>query len=99
MGLINAAPTGTTPATQTTGGNQQQVTKQAIEQVKPFIKMIAGAQNPAEMMQQICMQNPAFRTAYENAMRLAGNDPKGVFYSLAKQQGLDPDELVKAMIE
>lgn len=71
----------------------------SIEQIKPVVKMITNSDNPEEMMQNLCIQNPAFRTAYENAKNLAGNDPKSVFYSLARQQGLDPDALVKALMD
>ena len=70
---------------------------QTIEQIKPVVKMITASKNPAEIIQTLCMQNPNFRTAYENAKNLAGNDPKSAFYSTARQQGLDPDALVKAL--
>ncbi|MBO7449388.1 MAG: hypothetical protein J6U54_03380 [Clostridiales bacterium] len=56
--------------------------------------MFRNAQNPVELMKQMCMQNPAIKQAYETANMMAGNDvnaAKAAFYTQAKQMGIDPD--------
>ena len=94
LGLINSNPA-TTPTAATNPAVNPVM--QAASQLKPVLQMVQNAKNPSAMMQQLCMQNPAFKQAYETARNLAGGDPKSAFYAAAKQQGIDPDALVKAL--
>ena len=40
------------------------------------------------------MQNPAYKNALEY-VQAHGNDPKAAFEQLAREQGLDPEEIAK----
>ena len=95
LGLINSTPA-TTP---TIAGNSaiNPDVLQAASQLKPVLQMLQSANNPNEMIQQMCMQNPGFKQAFETAKSIAGGDPKAAFYAAAKQQGVDPEMLINAL--
>lgn len=96
LALINSGQgTGQTPI-----GNAQPTTSDAMtlaSQMRPLLKIINGSSNPSEVIQQLCMQNKTFKTAFETAKGMAGNDPKAAFYAAARARGIDPDEFIKVL--
>ena len=93
--LINSSPVSQgTQTAQTTADNS---ISQIVEQAKPLYNMFKSASNPTELMQQMCLQNPAVKQAYDTAHMLAGNDvnaAKAAFYANAKRAGIDPDAFI-----
>jgi hypothetical protein len=51
------------------------------------------SQNPQAMLGQIAQTNPQLKQAIE----MAGSDPKTAFYSLAKQKGIDPEQIIQLL--
>ena len=64
--------------------------------IKQAMNMVKSAGNPQAMMSQLMQNNPQ----YSQAMKLiqdAGGDAKAAFYSLAQQQGVDPDQILNML--
>lgn len=55
--------------------------------------MISGSKNPDSMIQYLMASNPQFKDAM-NFVRQNGGSPKDAFYALAKQKGINPDEII-----
>jgi hypothetical protein len=48
------------------------------------------------MMQQLIGQNPQMQQVMQ-IINQNGGDPKAAFYNLAKQKGIDPDEILSML--
>ena len=57
-----------------------------------MMSMLKGIKNPNEMLMNIAKTNPQANMLV-NAMKNGGN-PKDMFYELAKQKGINPDEVL-----
>ena len=55
--------------------------------------MFSSAKNPYAMVQYLMASNPQFKDAM-NFVRQNGGSPKDAFYALAKQRGVNPDEII-----
>ena len=55
--------------------------------------MLNNSNNPNAMLQYLMASNPGLKDAM-NLMRQNGGSPKEAFYALAKQKGIDPDEII-----
>ena len=67
-----------------------------LSPIKQALNLVKSAGNPQAMMSQIMQNNPQ----YAEAMKLvqeAGGDAKTAFYTLAQQQGVDPDQILKML--
>lgn len=62
----------------------------SMAQIKNVIGMFKGMGNPQAMIQTMAQNNPQIR----QVLQQYGNDPKQAFYGVAKQAGIDPDELI-----
>ena len=66
-----------------------------IQNLKGMMNMVKGAQNPEAMLQAMLMNNPN----YGQVMNLISQygDPKSAFYELAKQKGIDPNQIINML--
>lgn len=68
-----------------------------MAQIKNTIAMLKSAKNPQALMQQMMSQNnPGMQKAMQY-VREHGNDPKAAFEALAREKGLDPDEIMNML--
>lgn len=58
--------------------------------------MFRGAPNPQQFLNNMINQNPQMRDAI-NFINQSGKSPKDAFYALAKQQGIDPNEVLRQL--
>lgn len=67
---------------------------QSLTPIKNMMSMLKSAGNPQMMLQQMMSQNPQFKQAvdYVNAN---GGDAKTACYKLAKEKGINPDEILQ----
>lgn len=67
---------------------------QNLQPIKNMMNMLRSAGNPQMMLQQMTAQNPQFKQAvdYVNAN---GGDAKAACYKLAKEKGINPDEILQ----
>lgn len=64
-----------------------------VMQVKSMMNMVQNSQNPQAVLSQLAMNNSNVAQVL-NLIRQSGGDPKTAFYSLAKQKGIDPDQII-----
>lgn len=69
---------------------------QNLQPIKNMMSMLRSAGNPQMMLQQMTAQNPQFKQAvdYVNAN---GGDAKTACYKLAKEKGINPDEILQML--
>ena len=57
-------------------------------------RMIRGANNPMNMISNLVSNIPGFGKAI-NLIKHSGTNPRDLYYNLAKEKGVDPDEFLK----
>ena len=60
------------------------------------MNLVRAAKNPQAMLTQLMGNNPAMAQA-QALIRESGGDPQKAFYALAKQKGIDPNEILKLL--
>lgn len=82
------------------GPNQNQPLQNSsigsIQQIKGMLQMIQNSNNPSAMLQTLMMQNPKLQSVME-FVNQNGGDPRAAFYALAKQKGVDPNEVINML--
>lgn len=68
----------------------------SIQQIKSVMQMIQNSNNPSAMLQTLMMQNPKLQSVMQ-FINQNGGDPKAAFYALAKQKGVDPNEVINML--
>lgn len=58
-----------------------------------MINLLKASKNPSAMMQSLAATNPQMRSVMEMVNR-HGGDARAAFYDLAKQKGVDPNEVL-----
>lgn len=68
----------------------------AVMQAKNALNMLKSAKNPEMFMQNMISQNPQMKQAmdYVNAN---GGDAQQAFYALAKEKGIDPEQILSML--
>lgn len=61
--------------------------------ISNIMSMIKGIKNPNEMLLNMAKSNPQVNMLL-NTMKNGGN-PKDMFYEIAKQKGVNPDEIIE----
>ena len=67
-----------------------------ISQIKQMMNMFRGANNPQQLLMNIANQNPQMRQVM-NMIQTSGKSPKDLFYDLARQKGVNPDDILKQL--
>ena len=65
-------------------------------QVKQLMQTVQMASNPQTAIQQLMSTNPAMKQAIEYVNANGGN-PKDAFYKLAKERGVNPEEILNSL--
>ena len=58
-----------------------------------MINLLRSSKNPNALMQTLAQQNPAMRNVMSLVNKHNG-DAKAAFYALAKEKGVNPDEVI-----
>lgn len=69
---------------------------QAIGPVRQMMNAVQAAGNPALALQQICGNNPAIQQAM-NLVQQSGGDGKAAFEKLAREKGIDPEQILSLL--
>ena len=65
-----------------------------IQQIKNMMRKFNIYNNPELAIQQLAQNNPQFN----NIMQMCnGKNPKDVFYSMAKEMGVDPEQIINML--
>ena len=67
-----------------------------LMQIKNMMNVLRSSNNPQMLLQNMIQQNPQMQQVM-NIVRQSGNDPKTAFYTLAKQRGVDPNQILQML--
>ena len=67
-----------------------------VQQIKSMMNLVRGAQNPTAMLQSMIYQNPQLREVVE-FVNQNGGDARSAFYAMAKQKGVDPEQILSIL--
>ena len=67
-----------------------------INRLKDMIRMVKTAKDPSGVMQEMINNNPQAKQIIEMAQQ-SGMSYKDLFYSLAQQQGVNPDDIINML--
>lgn len=67
-----------------------------ISQIKNMMNLVRGKSNPAQMLQMMSQSNPQFKQVM-NMIQQSGKSPKDLFYEMAKQKGVNPDDILNQL--
>ena len=67
-----------------------------LQQIKMLMSTIQGSQNPQQMLSMMALQNPQLSNVMSLVQNHNGN-AKDAFYALAKDKGVDPNEIINAL--
>lgn len=74
-------------------------TNNALNNIHYFKNMLTNIQNsvdPRAKLNDLINSNPKMRDIMKMVQRY-GNNPKDVFYALAKEKGVNPDDVLNAL--
>lgn len=74
----------------------QQSLPNNLGQVKNLMNMVRGSANPQAMLNQLMQTNPQLKGVMDMVQKSGGN-PKTAFYELAKQKGVDPNQILNML--
>ena len=74
----------------------QQLGKNQANPIKQMMNMVKMSQNPQAMIQQLMMNNPQMQQVMQ-IVKQHGGDPMKAFYEVAKERGVDPEEIMNML--
>lgn len=60
------------------------------------MQLVKAAENPQAMLNQVMMNNPTYSKVM-NYVQQNGGDPKAAFYKMAKERGVNPDDILSQL--
>ena len=67
-----------------------------MSKIKEMVNLIKSSKNPQAMIQNMMTQNPQMRQVMD-LVNQNGGDAKKVFYDMAKQKGVNPDDILNIL--
>lgn len=64
-----------------------------MSKIKEMANLIKSSKNPQAMIQNMMAQNPQMKQAMD-LINQNGGDAKKVFYDMAKQKGVNPNDIL-----
>ena len=64
--------------------------------VKSIVGMLSGSANPYQVLTGIAAKNPMIKNVMDSA-KSSGKSYKDIFYELAKQKGVDPNNIISQL--
>lgn len=64
--------------------------------VRSMMQSVSSSGNPEVVLQQLAGSNPQVRQAIDLVQR-SGGDPKRTFYDLARQRGINPQDILNQL--
>lgn len=65
-------------------------------QIKDMVNLVRSSGNPNAALEYLARTNPQIRQVM-NMVNQSGGDPRAAFYSLAKQKGVDPNQILNML--
>ena len=67
-----------------------------LGQIKQLMNICKNANNPQAMLMSMVGQNPQIKSVIE-LVQQSGGEPKALFYKMAEQQGVNPDDILNQL--
>lgn len=67
-----------------------------LDQIKRMMNFVRYSQNPRMALESMIQSNPQIQNVMD-IVRQNGGDAKTAFYNLAKQKGVDPNEILNML--
>jgi hypothetical protein len=67
-----------------------------LMQLKQAFQMVKSARNPQAMLSQMMQNNPQYQNVM-NYVNANGGDPQKAFYAMAKEKGINPEEILSQL--
>lgn len=67
-----------------------------IDQIKNMMNVIRSSRNPRMAFESMVQSNPQIQSVM-NTIRQNGGDPKTAFLNLARQKGVNPDDILQLL--
>jgi len=67
-----------------------------IQQIKSMMSAVQAAQNPVTALNQMMASNPQLQAAL-TLIQQNGGDARAAFFAYAKQNGIDPQQVLNAL--
>lgn len=67
-----------------------------LGQIKQMLNMVRTAQDPSALLKTMAQSNPQLQLVM-SLIDQSGGDPKTAFYQAAKEQGVDPNEILNLL--
>ena len=79
---------------------QQIMPKQSLpnnmSQLKQAMSMLKGSKNPQQLLMNMMNQNPQLKQVMD-LVKNSNKSPKDLFYEMAQQRGVDPNEIINML--
>lgn len=75
---------------------QQQTMPNGIAQVKNLMNVLRNSNNPQQLFFNMAKQNPQLQQIM-NTIQNSNKTPKELFYQMAEQKGVNPEEILKQL--
>ena len=67
-----------------------------LNKLKDMMNILKNSDNPYALLQAFINQNPKMQQVM-NYINQNGGDPRSAFYKMAKEKGVDPNEILKQL--
>lgn len=67
-----------------------------LAQIKQLMNVFRNAKNPQQMITNMANQNPQIKQVMDMVQN-SGKSPKDLFYEMAKQKGVDPNQILNML--
>lgn len=77
--------------------NQPTLTSSSnLDSIRQLYNLVRNNNNPTLMLQNLAETNPQVKSALELVKQYGGN-PQAAFFALAKQKGVDPNQILNIL--
>ena len=73
-----------------------QTNLQLPNNIKQMMNIMRGSNNPTQLLSSLAQQNPQVRQIME-MVRNSNMSPKDLFYKMAKEKGVNPDDILNQL--
>lgn len=74
----------------------QQLMGNQSNPMKQMLSAIRSSKNPQQLFMNMAQQNPQMKQILD-MVQTSGKSPKDLFYELAKQKGVDPNQIINML--
>ena len=74
----------------------RQLNQSSPNNIKQMMNLLRNSNNPQALLQMMANQNPQLRQVM-NLINQNGGDARQTFYALAKQKGINPDDILNML--